>query len=329
MAHHYVFNGDADGLCALQQLLLATPPGADEHATLTTGLKREIDLVGRVDPAPGDTVTVLDLSFRTNAAAIETLIERGVHVRYFDHHDSGDPPEHPRLELHLNPSPSACTSLIVNAHLRGAFRRWAAVGAWGDSLEACAASILAGESLPPPALAALRELGACLNYNAYGDTEADLLIAPLDLHKRLIAHADPLEFCRLDPLFGELRMRMRADLEQAESAHPIAENEAGAVYVLPDAAWARRVSGTWAYGLSARSPQRAHAVITVKPGGGHVVSVRAPLSRPLGAAALCRQFPTGGGREGAAGINDLAGERMDEFCAGFLRHFASAAEARD
>jgi len=41
--------------------------------------------------------------------------------------------------------------------------------------------------------------------------------------------------------------------------------------------------------------------------------VRAPLDNKQGAAELCMQFPTGGGRAGAAGINDLSRESLDDF----------------
>ena len=41
MARYDVFNGDADGICALLQLRLAAP--AD--STLITGVKRDIDLL--------------------------------------------------------------------------------------------------------------------------------------------------------------------------------------------------------------------------------------------------------------------------------------------
>ncbi|MFA8356985.1 hypothetical protein ACEPT7_03710 [Burkholderia ubonensis] len=40
-----------------------------------------------------------------------------------------------------------------------------------------------------------------------------------------------------------------------------------------------------------------------------------PLAAPRGADRLCRGFPGGGGREGAAGINRLAPERLDAFVA--------------
>ena len=55
MAYFDVFNGDADGLCALQQLRLAEP----RAATLVTGVKRDIALLRRVPRVAGASVTVL------------------------------------------------------------------------------------------------------------------------------------------------------------------------------------------------------------------------------------------------------------------------------
>ena len=43
------------------------------------------------------------------------------------------------------------------------------------------------------------------------------------------------------------------------------------------------------------------------------MSVRAPLAAPYGADRLCRQFPQGGGRAAAAGINGLPAARLPEF----------------
>jgi len=45
-----VFNGDADGICALHQLRLAEPRAAD----LITGVKRDIALLKRVPAGAGD-----------------------------------------------------------------------------------------------------------------------------------------------------------------------------------------------------------------------------------------------------------------------------------
>ena len=49
--------------------------------------------------------------------------------------------------------------------------------------------------------------------------------------------------------------------------------------------------------------------------------VRAPLERPAGAAALCLEYATGGGREAAAGINHLPLESVGAFTERFIRYF--------
>jgi hypothetical protein len=74
--------------------------------------------------------------------------------------------------------------------------------------------------------------------------------------------------------------------------------------------------------LAQQHPDRAHALLTRLPGGGYVVSVRAPLSNKTGADALCRQFPTGGGRQAAAGINLLAEDSFETFAERFAQAYA-------
>ena len=91
--------------------------------------------------------------------------------------------------------------------------------------------------------------------------------------------------------------------------------------MLPDASWARRVSGVYSNDLTNQNPGRAHAVLTEKANGNYLVSVRAPLNNKKGAAALCMQFPTGGGREAAAGINDLPMEMLGQFIDKFEQAF--------
>src|SRR5262245_44228720 len=119
MARIYVFNGDADGLCALQQLRLAAPPPAAGSEALVTGVKRDIALLERVAGSGGDECTVLDVSLDLNRTALLALLEAGVSVRYFDHHFAGEVPQHTRLDAHLDPSPSVCTSVLVDRYLGG------------------------------------------------------------------------------------------------------------------------------------------------------------------------------------------------------------------
>ena len=101
-----VFNGDADGICALHQLRLAQP----RDAVLVTGVKRDTALLQRTIAASGDRVTVLDIPLDRNRDALLTLLQAGVYVRYFDHHQvSGPLPQHPLLQLEIDVSPNTNT----------------------------------------------------------------------------------------------------------------------------------------------------------------------------------------------------------------------------
>ena len=75
--------------------------------------------------------------------------------------------------------------------------------------------------------------------------------------------------------------------------------------------------------LATNNPNRSHAVLTEKSNGNYLVSVRAPLNDKQGAAELCMQFATGGGRAAAAGINDLPGNSLDDFVTKFRQTYGS------
>jgi hypothetical protein len=313
-----IFNGDADGLCALHQLRLESPRAAE----LITGVKRDIRLLDRVDAQEGDELTVLDISLKSNASALTRALEHGARVQYFDHHATGDIPQHPGLEAHIDTAADVCTSLIVDRHVGGRQRMWAVVAAFGDNLVSTAIGAAQPLRLDHTELARLHELGECLNYNAYGETVEDLHYHPADLYQALAPYKDPRHFIFDEPVFNVLRGAYAEDLYRAGEVVALAQNETGAVYVLPDAAWSRRVSGLFGNRLAQQNPGRAHAVL-VAYAGGYTVSVRAPLDRPKGAAALCEQFDTGGGREAAAGINRLAESEVERFVAAFMRAFSA------
>ncbi|MBI4757383.1 MAG: acetyltransferase [Betaproteobacteria bacterium] len=317
MTHFDVFNGDADGLCALRQLRLAEP----REAVLVTGAKRDIALLGRVDARPGDAVTVLDLSAAVNHDALLALLQRGVAVEYFDHHFAGELPLHPRLAAHIDTSPEVCTGMVVDRHLGGRHRVWAVAAAFGDNLPAAARALAGTLGLGPAQVEQVREVGEALAYNAYGDSEADLIVAPAALYCLLGRHADPLAFAREEPMFPRLRDALRDDLEAARAVAPRLRLAGGTIHVLPDAPWSRRVRGALGNELASREPDHAHAILTSAAGGGYVVSVRAPLRAPTGADALCRRFPSGGGRAAAAGINRLPEDQFERFAAEFARAY--------
>ena len=301
MTKYYdIFNGDADGICALHQLRLETP----RDAVLITGVKRDVTLLDRVGAVVGDEITVLDISLKANAQALATLLAHGVTCRYFDHHASGVIPAHAALTAHIDTAPDTCTSLIVDRYLSWRQRAWAVVAAFGDNLVAPAISAAQPLALDHTDLARLHELGDCLNYNAYGDTVDDLHYPPADLYEAIKPYRDPREFMIDEPVFGVLKSAYKEDLERAEVIAPEFASDSAALYVLPDAAWCRRVNGLFGNRLAQAHPHRAHAVLVAKA-GGYTVSVRAPSANPQGADELCARFETGGGRKGAAGINGL------------------------
>ena len=131
MAYFDVFNGDADGICALHQIRLSEPV----ESTLITGVKRDISLLARVDAQANDDVTVLDISLDKNRTALEQLLDRGARVRYFDHHFAGNLPQHHNLSATIDTSPDTCTSLLVDKDLGGKYRAWAVTAAFGDNFD--------------------------------------------------------------------------------------------------------------------------------------------------------------------------------------------------
>jgi len=309
MAHFDVFNGDADGICALQQIRLAEPTSSQ----LVTGVKRDIALLDRVEAGQGDHVTVLDVSLDKNRVPLLRLLEDGARVRYVDHHFAGDDPEHDNLSTIIDPSPNICTSLLVNKSLEGRCLAWAVVGAFGDNFDDSARRSAEPLGFDETRLQQLKELGIYINYNAYGATVEDLHFPPDELFRRLQPYRDPLAFIEEDEAFKQLREGYAADMGKTDTLVPEIETDRVALFVLPAEPWARRVSGVLSNQLVHGSPRRAHAILTLLPSGGFLVSVRSPLERPSGADELCRQFPTGGGRKAAAGINNLPQELFDDF----------------
>ena len=316
-----VFNGDADGICALHQLRLAVPA----QSVLVTGVKRDIKLLERVAAGSGDQVTALDISLDTNRAGLLRLLADGARVAYFDHHFAGEIPSHAGLTAHIDTAPDVCTSLLVDRHLGGRYRSWAIVAAFGDGLKKVGQQLAREAGLNEADTAVLADLGECLNYNAYGESVADLWFAPDELYRGLHVFAEPLAFVRESPVFDRLAQGYRQDLAEAEGLRPERETALGAVFVLPAAPWARRVIGVFANRLAQAWPERAHALLSANAGGGYTVSVRAPVARPTGADELCRRFATGGGRKAAAGINELPEVEVDRFVVEFCRVFAPLA----
>ena len=304
-----VFNGDADGICALQQLRLANPCDSE----LVTGVKRDINLLGHIEATDGDRITVLDISLDKNRVGLEQLLNRGANVDYFDHHFAGDIPDSPNLAAHIDTSADTCTSLIVNRHLKSAHILWAIAGAFGDNMHQAAKDVAKPLELSDEQMHGLQHLGEYINYNGYGLTLEDLHFAPDELYRHISSYADPFSFIHESGTFKKLANGYAADIAQARDVSPHIETEKTCVHILPDQPWARRVSGVYGNELARNHPSRAHALITKTNQGFYRVSVRAPLTNKKHADTLCMKFPTGGGRKGAAGINELPTNMFDSF----------------
>jgi len=317
MANIDVFNGDADGICALQQLRLNQPL----ESTLVTGVKREINLLKRVSAGAGDWITVLDISLDKNRDDLCRLLEAGAEIHYFDHHYAGDIPTHSGLTATIDTRPTTCTSLLVNNFLQQRYCAWAVVGAFGDNFDNSAREAAATLDLKEQQLDQLRQLGIYLNYNGYGATVEDLHFPPDQLFLSLHPYVDPLDFIRESEIFTRLKQGYEDDMAKGRQLRPEVETERYAVYLLPAESWARRISGVLGNQLAREAPRRAHALLTRLPDGGYLVSVRAPLATREGADELCRQFPTGGGRKAAAGINHLPEQQLTAFITKFKEIF--------
>ncbi len=311
-----VFNGDADGICSLHQLRLHEPQA---EARLISGIKRDISLLKQIETVRDSSITVLDISLDKNRESLTQLLAQGNKVLYVDHHYAGEVPHSDLLTIHINPEPQLCTSLIINWLLEDNYAAWAVVGAFGDNLDESALELAQRLSLTN--LDQLRELGILLNYNGYGAALEDLFFHPAELYRQVRPYTDPLVFYADSPALKALRQGYQDDMERAKLSQPVHEDRTGRIFRLPSDSWARRVSGTFANAVANERPDVAHAMLTENRDGSLLVSVRAPLQNRNGADTLCRQFPSGGGRAAAAGINALPEEQLDTFIQAFSRQF--------
>lgn len=323
MSHYYAFNGDADGLCALHQLRLAEPQ-LMQRATLVTGVKRDINLLQRIEAAAGDNITVLDISHDQNRTDVLRLIQAGASLRYFDHHHAGELPQHPCFAPYIEEAAEVCTSILVDRYLDGRHRNWAIVAAFGDSLPEVAHAMARAAGLDLHQAVILERLGICLNYNAYGETVADLHFDPVDLAESMLPFTDPLMFAAHSEAYARLTAGYEEDMCQARRLAPLRQVPGATLMRLPDEAWARRAIGVFANELMQAQPDCALGILSPKSRGGFTVSVRVPTHSPVGAAEFCRTFDTGGGRKLAGGINHLPESDLECFAVRFEACFGIA-----
>ncbi|NQZ54169.1 MAG: DHH family phosphoesterase [Piscirickettsiaceae bacterium] len=309
-----VFNGDADGICALIQLRRNEP----RQSRLVTGIKRDINLLKQVEDGSDSQIIVLDISFEKNNDDVQRLLQQGAVIDYIDHHRIGDVISHANLTTDIDLSADMCTSLIVDKRLQGKYRAWAITAAFGDNLTDKAMQLGIESGFDQSQLTTLEALGTYINYNGYGANVDDLFFDPAQLYKKLVRYDSPFDFLQQDEdTFNTLALGYQQDMERAEQSPVIHQTDHSTVIQLPNEKWARRISGVFGNKLANRYPDKAHAILTNKTDGSYLVSVRAPLNRKFGADTLVSKFPTGGGRKAAAGINALPNSMLTTFIEAF------------
>lgn len=318
----FAFNGDADGLCA--QHIYALESGLP--SVRVTGWKRDVRLLTRLAALDSARIRVFDISLDQNREALDTLLAKeGVDIEWYDHHEPGEPPVNPRLVLHINQAPGLCTAALVDSALGRRHRDWAAMAAYGDNLPVTAEGILREGGIDPAQWTRIERAGILLNYNAYGDRPGDVLFEPADLAARLAPFASARDFCAELAVFGPLQAQFESDVERFQGLAALATGPAAQAYLVPDQPWARRYSATWANERIRFHPGEALAILHPRADGSYLVSIRSPRlpGRPSPPASdLAREFPTGGGRKLAGGINALPKEELERFLARFLEFFS-------
>jgi hypothetical protein len=315
-----IFNGDADGIFSLHQYRLDNP---QPSAELITGVKRDIRLLSRVEGVEDTSLAVFDVSLHSNRLPLDNILANNNTVVYFDHHFAGDIPDTPALQTFIEQSPETCTSLIVNEKLSGRYFLWAICGAFGDNLHQAAQNLAKAAGLSAEETGQLQELGELFNYNGYGASISDLHFHPRELYEAVLPYLSPFDFIEKSSQLDALRSGYSEDLNHAKALKPLPIGGKNRLYRFPDTPWARRVTGVFSNLRAREQTDGAHCVITENSDSTLRISVRAPLDDKRDAEKLCKLFPTGGGREAAAGINSLPADQLELFIKKFLAFYPS------
>ncbi|MBT5399965.1 DHH family phosphoesterase [bacterium] len=260
---------------------------------------------------------------KKNYQEVVDFLELGVEIFYADHHQSGDLLNHKNFRAHINESSNICTSLIINKYLSGKYQEWAIVGAYGDGMDKSARIIANKADLSKDDRAQLRLLGICINYNSYGENEMDLLYHPSLLYKLLKHNYNPFDFISNESgVYNKLLDSYYSDISKAKAISPEIESDNVSIIFLPDESWSRRVVGVYANLLMQSNKNRAHALMVINKDKSYLVGVRAPYNNKIGADILCSIFG-GGGRRGAAGINNLPKQDKNNFIQEFKKQFSA------
>lgn len=315
--YHCFFNGDADGICSVLQFIRSN----FIIDSFFTSYKRDQALLRHGKTLKNANILVFDLELAKNIASVKKILDNGCNVTWFDHHGKDEKNIFlgcANFSPNIDTSSNTNTSLIVYKFFNNSeLLKWAIVGLFGDNIDNIALSYCKSLNLSAEEILILTDLGKLINYNSYGENLNDLIMDPYEILNQAKHFKDPITFNKQIGIVASLKQNSLEDLESALSHYKEGDN----IVFLPNLPWAKRVYGMFGNYLTKYSSTEPFAVLVDIGEDNYLVSVRAPLTNPIGAGDLCSLFPTGGGRGGAGGINRLHKDYLNKFIQAFQRHF--------
>ena len=301
------FNGDADGIISLHQYRMHYP----QNSEVFTGVKRDVELLRHCTDIKKSKFTVFDVSLLSNKDHVNKILSNGNTIRWFDHHEPGETKLGDNFEIFVDTDPNCCTNILVDKYIDGLHRPWTICGAYGDNLHEQA------EKLNPCFneiyMSYLKEIGETLNYNGYGNQESDLTAHPKDVYLDIKDYESPFEYRKKSILYNKINTQMKSDESELNSSEVLYSSDSGSIILLPDTKASIRYSGIYSNKQTTDNPNKAFAILTNINDDTYRISIRSPKNNPVGASKLALSFPTGGGREKAAGINELPKTELKKF----------------
>jgi hypothetical protein len=304
-----VFNGDADGLFAAHQLRLAEPGPDPAAGAVVTGLKREIACSNRIDVPAGRRDATARASTSRSAATAPRSSACSRRARPCAGSTTTMPatcPRHPRLRAHIDTAPETCTSLIVDRELRGAIGagQWPRPSATTSAPSPTRSAADAGADRGRTGAAARTRRGGQLQrLRRDARRRADRAGGAVCAAGRVMPiRSTSFATTRSSPNWPRAGA---ADLAGAVQLRPWRQCGGGAVFVLPDEGWSRRVLGSFRQPAGRAFVDSAFAVLKARAEGGYLASVRAPAGAAEGRRSpvppLRRRRPRRRGRHRPAG----------------------------
>lgn len=307
MKYYDFFNGDADGIISLHQFRLQFP----RKSELITGVKRDVKLLRHAVDIKNATFTVFDISLLSNSDYIKGILKNNNKVSWFDHHEPGDIDLGDNFSIKVDADPNCCTNILVDKFIDGLHRPWTICGAYGDNLHEQAEKL--NPCFSEMTMLQLKEIGETLNYNGYGNEESDLTVHPKDVYLDIQKYRSPFQYRKKSEIYNKIYTQMSSDKSELSSSEILHDTNTGKVILLPDTKASIRYSGIYSNQQTTDNPSKAFAILTLIDEENYRVSIRSPKTNPYGASKLALQFPTGGGREKAAGVNELPKSELNNF----------------